>query len=136
MQPALGKVGDRVGRRGLMLLGLSLFGVASIGAALAPSLGGLIAFRVLQAVGAGITLPNGVAVVREVVGVERRASAFGLLAAMLGIAAAAGPAFGGLVIAAGNWPSVFYANVPLVAAALYMTWRLWSRSRPSSRRSS
>ncbi len=123
MQPALGKVGDRLGRRGLMLVGLSLFGIASLGAALAPSLGALIAFRVLQAIGAGITLPNGIAVVREVIREDRRASAFGLVAAALGVAAAAGPAFGGLVVAAGSWPSVFYANVPLVAAAIYMVWR-------------
>ena len=130
MQPALGKVGDRVGRRPLMLAGLALFGIASVGAALAPSLGALIGFRALQAVGAGITLPNGVAVIREVFAHERRASAFGLVAAALGVAAAAGPAFGGLVVAAGSWPSVFYANVPLVAAALVMVWRFVPAVRP------
>ena len=123
MQPVLGKVGDRLGRRSLMLLGLALFLAASLGAALAPSLATLIGFRVLQAIGAGITLPNGVAVIREVIGADRRGSAYGLIAGAIGIAAAAGPAFGGLVTAAGSWPSVFYANVPLVALALYMVWR-------------
>jgi len=127
MQPVLGKVGDRLGRRSLMLLGLALFGVASLGAALAPSLATLIAFRVLQAIGAGVTLPNGVAVLREEIGQERRGSAFGMVAGAIGIAAAAGPAFGGLVVAAGSWPSVFYANIPLVAVALYMVWRFVPR---------
>jgi EmrB/QacA subfamily drug resistance transporter len=123
MQPTLGKVGDRLGRRRLMLAGLVVFGAASIGAALAPTLPALIALRLLQAVGAGITLPNGVAVIREVIGEERRAAAFGLIASALGIAAAIGPAFGGLIVAAGSWPSVFYANVPVVAAAIVMVWR-------------
>lgn len=130
MQPVLGKVGDRFGRRTLMLLGLVVFGVASLGAALAPSLGALIGFRLLQAVGAGITLPNGVAVIREAFSESRRASAFGLIAAALGTAAAVGPAFGGLVVAAGSWPSIFYANVPIVAAALFTVWRFVPRARP------
>ena len=72
LQPLGGKLGDRLGRRPVILAGLTAFGLVSLGAALAPNLGVLIGFRVLQAVTGGLVFPNAVALVREVVPGSRR----------------------------------------------------------------
>ena len=128
LQPVTGKLGDRLGRRPLVLGGLVAFGLASLGAALAPSLPVLIAFRGLQAVAGAVTLPNGIAIVRDVVAAERRASRFGLIGAATGLAASIGPALGGLVIGAAGWRAVFYVNVPVVALALALAWRSLPRT--------
>jgi EmrB/QacA subfamily drug resistance transporter len=130
-----GKLGDRVGRRPLMLVGLVAFAVVSIAASFAPSIGILIVLRVLQAVSVAIVLPNGLALLREVVSVERRAASFGLLGAAIGITAGLGPIVGGLVVAAADWRAVFYINVPLVALGLFMVWRVVPvRTETTSRR--
>jgi DHA2 family methylenomycin A resistance protein-like MFS transporter len=118
-----GKLGDRLGRRPLMLGGLTVFGIASLGAALAPSLAVLIGFRLLQAVAGAVALPNGIALLRDVVPVQRRAARFGLIGAAAGLAAATGPTVGGLVIGGAGWRAVFYLNAPIVALALTLAWR-------------
>ena len=123
VQPVAGKLGDRHGRRRLMLSGLSVFGLASVGAALAPSLAVLIVFRVTQAVAGAVVFPNGIGLVREVIPAERRGQAFGLVGACLSLAAGLGPPVGGLVLLLGGWRSIFWVNLPIVAAALLLAWR-------------
>jgi EmrB/QacA subfamily drug resistance transporter len=131
-QPVAGKLGDRLGRRRLILGGLAYFGLASLAASLANSLELLIFFRVNQAVAGAIALPNGAALVREVVPVERRASRFGMVGGAVALAAAVGPLLGGLLVGAAGWRAIFYANVPLVAAALLLGWRAVPRPRPAA----
>ena len=136
VQPVAGKLGDRLGRRPFILGGLAVFALASLGAALAPNLGALIAFRVIQAISGAVVFPNGVGLVREAVPEERRARAFGLVGGVLGLAAALGPPLGGLLIAWGGWRSIFYVNLPLVAATLAVAWRAVPRHgghRPKTR---
>ena len=123
VQPVAGKLGDRHGRRPFVLGGLLVFGLASLGAAVAPSLAVLIGFRLTQAVAGAVVFPNGAGLVRELIPAERRARAFGMVGAALALAAASGPPLGGLLIAAGGWRSIFYVNVPLVATALALAWR-------------
>ena len=79
VQPVAGKLGDRHGRRPFILGGLVVFGVASLGAALAPSLAVLIGFRVAQAVSGAVIFPNGAGLIRELVGSDRRGGAFGIV---------------------------------------------------------
>jgi MFS family permease len=124
LQPVTGKLGDRLGRRQLVLGGLACFGAASLAATAAPDLPALLLCRVLQAVGGAIALPNGTALVREVVPAARRASAFGLVGAAVAVAAAAGPPLGGLLAGFGGWRAIFFANVPLVVPALVVGWRI------------
>jgi len=133
LQPVTGKLGDRLGRRPLVLGGLAVFGLVSIGAALAPSLGVLIGFRVLQAVAGAVVLPNGAALVREAVPAHRRAHGFGLVGAAAGLAAAIGPTLGGLLIGAAGWRAIFYVNVPIVVLALVLSARAFPRSSGRSR---
>ena len=73
LQPVAGKLGDRLGRRRLIIGGLIYFGFASLGAAMAQSLSMLVFFRVQQAIAGAIALPNGFVLVREVIPAERRA---------------------------------------------------------------
>ena len=132
LQPLAGSLGDRYGRRRLMLGGLLAFGVASIGAALSPGFAVLLGFRVLQAVTIALVLPNGIAIVRDVVPAERRASSFGIIGAASGLAAAGGPPIGGLLIAGAGWQAIFLVNVPVVAFALIMGFKFIPDVPPSN----
>ena len=118
VQPVAGKLGDRHGRRGFVLGGLAIFGLASLGAALAPSLAFLIGFRVLQAVSGAVVFPNGAGLIRELVPAERRGGAFGIVGGSIALAAGLGPLIGGVLVLAGGWRAIF-----------------WSTSRSSPRRS-
>ena len=72
VQPVAGKLGDRHGRRGFVLGGLAVFGIASMGAGVAPTLPVLIAFRVAQAVSGAVVFPNGAGLIRELIPSQRR----------------------------------------------------------------
>ena len=118
LQLLAGKLGDRFGHRTLVLSGLSVFGFVSIGAALAPSLPVLLVFRVLQAVCAALIVPNGSALLRQILPVGRRGAGFGLMGAGIAVAAAGGPPLGGLLVEIPGWRAIFYVNLLLVVPAL------------------
>jgi EmrB/QacA subfamily drug resistance transporter len=124
LQPVAGKLGDRLGRRQLIIGGLAYFGVASLGAALAPSLPLLIFFRVQQALAGAVALPNGAALVREVVPAERRAGSFGLIGAAASTAASLGPPLAGFLVGWAGWRSIFYVNLLFVLPAVVLAWRV------------
>ena len=130
VQPVAGKLGDRHGRRGFVIGGLAVFGLASLGAALAPSLGFLIVFRVLQAVSGAVVFPNGAGLIRELVPADRRGGAFGIVGGSIALAAGLGPLIGGVLVGAGGWRAIFFVNVPFVAVALAIAWRSVPRRRP------
>jgi EmrB/QacA subfamily drug resistance transporter len=120
LQPVAGKLGDRFGRRPLIIGGLIYFGIASLGAATSANFSWLLFFRVQQAIAGAIALPNGAALVREVVPAQRRATRFGLVGAAVSLAAAAGPPLGGLLVELAGWQAIFYVNVALIAPALLL----------------
>jgi EmrB/QacA subfamily drug resistance transporter len=127
-QPVGGRLGDLYGRRRVYLIGLSWFALASAGCAFAPSLLWLIVFRTQQALAGAMSFPNGTAMVRDAVPVERRGSAFGVVGMAAGLAAAAGPPIGGVLVHAFGWPAIFWANVPVVGGAMILGWRSLPRS--------
>lgn len=127
LQPVAGRLGDRLGRRRLILAGLAGFGLASVGAALAPSLPLLVLCRVAQAVSGAIVLPNGDALLREAVPEARRAGRFGLVGSAVGLAAAAGPPLGGVLVTVADWRVMFAVNLLVVAPALALGWRVLPR---------
>lgn len=127
LQPISGKLGDRLGQRRMILGGLLAFGVASVGAALAPSLSALLFFRILQAASAALTIPNGVALLRQIVPALRRGARFGTLAGVTSMAAALGPPVGGLIIGWASWRMMFAINVLIVLPALLLGWRVLPR---------
>ncbi|MFJ7947816.1 MFS transporter [Streptomyces sp. NPDC096354] len=112
-----GRVGDRIGQRPVFLAGIAVFTLASLGCALAPDLGTLVVARVVQAVGASAQIPTSLALLLATVPTERRTQATRNWAAIGGLAAAAGPVVGGLLVEV-DWRWVFAVNVPIGTAAL------------------
>ncbi len=112
-----GRWADAFGRKRAFLLGLLLFVVSSTACALAPSVAALVAARVLQAAGGALMLPTSLGLMLPEFAAAERHKAIGLWAATGGIAAAAGPPLGGLLVQA-DWRLVFLVNVPVGLAGL------------------
>ncbi len=130
-----GGLADAHGRRRIFRLGVAVFVAASAACGLAPSVGALIAARVLQAVGAALLTPASMSIVLAAFPAERRAVVVSLWGAVGGLAAAVGPSLGSWVTAHAGWPWAFYINVPVGVWAL---WRSASRVeeavKPTQRR--
>jgi len=109
----VGHLGDAIGRRRLMLIGIFLFTAASVLCGFASSLWLLIAARAVQGLGAAIMMALTLALVSETVPKEKTGSAMGLLGTMSAIGTALGPTLGGLLIAGFGWRSLFFINLPL-----------------------
>ncbi|HYD81044.1 MAG TPA: MFS transporter [Paucimonas sp.] len=109
----VGRLGDIVGRRRLLLAGIGLFTLASLACGTAPTLPLLIAARAAQGLGAAIMMALAVALVGETVPKARTGSAMGLLGTMSAIGTTLGPSLGGLLIAGFGWRTIFLVNVPL-----------------------
>jgi EmrB/QacA subfamily drug resistance transporter len=123
----LGRAADRIGRRRLFVAGLLLFVAASAAAAAAPSVELLVAARVVQAVGAAALMPTSLALLLAEIPLHKRAGAIGIWAATGGIAAAAGPPLGGLLVEA-SWRWVFLINLPVGLAAAFAATRVLRES--------
>jgi EmrB/QacA subfamily drug resistance transporter len=113
-----GALGDHHGRRLWLVIGTALFGVGSLVCAVSGSLEPLLAGRALQGIGAGLLLPNSLALLNGVYEGEARGQAIGTWAAAGAIAAAIAPLIGGWLVENVGWPSIFWINLPLVAAAI------------------
>lgn len=131
-QPLGGSLGDRYGRRRLFLIGLMLFLVATVVAALSWSIEVLIVARTVQAVAGATAIPNGTALVRSLIVPERQGRAFGTVASALALAAGLGPPLGGVLTAALGWRWIFAANILLIAPALILGLRLPAVSSATS----
>lgn len=110
---SVGRLGDMLGRRQLLLVGVGIFTIASLLCALAPTIAWLIAARAVQGLGAAIMMVLAVALVGEAVPKERTGSAMGLLGMMSAIGTTLGPSIGGVLIASLGWQTIFLINVPL-----------------------
>ena len=126
LQPIAGRVGDRLGRRNVMLVALVYFALASAGAAIANSTLLLAVFRINQAIAAAALAPNSLALLREAIPSGRRGTEFGIVTAATGVGATVGPLVGGF-LAAIDWRWIFLVNVPLCAAAFALSWRVLPR---------
>ncbi|HEY9440390.1 MAG TPA: MFS transporter [Streptomyces sp.] len=127
-----GTLGDRVGRRRVLLFGYALFGVASALAAMAESPGVLIAARALLGVGGAMIMPATLSILRQVFPDRReRAMAIGIWTAVAAVGAAVGPVIGGFLVEHYWWGSVFLVNVPLMAMILPLGRWLLPESRGS-----
>ncbi|MFE2288047.1 MFS transporter [Streptomyces sp. NPDC059443] len=107
-----GRLADRSGHKPVFLTGLAVFTLASVGCALAPNVGALIAARLVQAAGAALLMPTSLALLLDSTTPEKRAGAVRAWASIGGIAAGLGPVAGGLLVQAG-WHWVFIINVPV-----------------------
>ncbi|HNA87240.1 MAG: MFS transporter [Nitrospira sp.] len=123
MVVSVGRLGDLVGRRRLLMLGVLVFTTASALCGSAPTLGLLIAARAAQGLGAAIMMALTMAFVGETVPQARVGRAMGLLGTMSAAGTALGPSLGGLLIAACGWPAIFLINVPLGLTILLLIHR-------------
>ncbi|RUU99088.1 MFS transporter [Mesorhizobium sp. M6A.T.Cr.TU.017.01.1.1] len=119
---SVGRLGDLIGRRRLLLAGLFLFTVASVLCGVTPTLWLLIAARAAQGVGAAIMMTLTMAFVGETVPKAKTGSAMGLLGTMSAIGTALGPSLGGLLIAGAGWRAIFLVNVPLGLLAFVLAY--------------
>ncbi len=134
MMPVWGRLSDLFGRRRTYLAGLVIFLVGSALSGLSRDMTQLIAFRMLQGLGAGSLMTIGMTIVGELFGLERRAKMQGYISGVYGVASLAGPLIGGLLSDHASWRWVFYINLPfgVVAMALIMN-ALPAHERPTRR---
>ncbi|MDQ2743803.1 MAG: DHA2 family efflux MFS transporter permease subunit [Chloroflexota bacterium] len=108
-----GRLGDMFGPKRLFLIGLVLFTLSSLACGISRSADQLIAFRLMQGIGAALLSPQTLNIISNIFPPERRGAAFGLWGAVAGIAATIGPIVGGLLVTNYGWQSVFFLNVPI-----------------------
>ena len=132
-----GRLGDRLGRRRLLVAGVGVFVLASVLAALASSGAALIAARLLQGVGGAAILPSTLSSVNATFRGRERAAAFGVWGAVMAGAAALGPLLGGWLTSSFSWPWIFAVNVPVGLAVIAgaLAWVRESRESGEDRES-
>lgn len=125
-----GSMGDRFGRRRIFQTGLAVFTFGSLLCSLAPSLGWLVAFRMVQALGGSMMNPVAVSIIANVIIDPReRARALGIWGGVWGVSLALGPVLGGALVAGVGWRGIFWVNIPLALAAIALTALLVPESR-------
>ena len=124
-----GALADSYGRRRLFVIGLAGFGAASILCGLAPSMETLILFRIVQGAAGALLVPGSLALITHTFEGAERGRAFGLWAAASAATVILGPVVGGMLVETISWRAVFFMNVPLIAIALWASWRYVQESR-------
>jgi EmrB/QacA subfamily drug resistance transporter len=118
--PIYGRLADLLGRKRIFVIGSALFFVGSALCGLSGSITALILFRALQGCGAGAVQPIAYTIVGDIYSPIERARIQGMLSGVFGAAAIVGPTLGALLVQTGSWRSVFWINLPIVAAAIVM----------------
>ena len=131
-----GSTADRIGRRRTFQAGLGLFTLGSLLCSLAPGLGWLVAFRMLQALGGSMLNPVAMSIVTNTfTDPAERARAIGLWGAVFGFSMAFGPIVGGALVASVGWRGIFWVNIPVGVAAIILAALFVPESRaPRARR--
>jgi MFS family permease len=118
--PVYAKLSDMAGRKPIILTGIGLFLLGSILCGLAWSMPALIAFRVVQGLGAGAVLPVAITIAGDIYSLEERAKVQGYLASVWAVSSVVGPTLGGVFSSLGIWRGIFLVNVPLCLLAGWM----------------
>jgi len=131
-----GSTADRIGRKRIFQTGLVIFTLGSALCSLAPSLGALVGFRMVQAIGGSMLNPVAMSIIANTFTEPReRARAIGVWGGVVGISMAAGPIVGGVLVESVGWRSIFWINLPVGLAAMVLTARFVPESRaPKPRR--
>ncbi|MFT4084530.1 MAG: MFS transporter [Nocardioides sp.] len=127
-------LGDRIGRRRMMLAGITVFTLASIASALSTTSAALIAARSIQGLGAAAIMPLSLSLLASAVPERQRAAAIGIWGGVSGLGVALGPVVGGAVVDGINWQAIFWINVPVAVIAIPLIWVAVRESRGVWRR--
>lgn len=126
--PIYAKLADMLGRKPIVLIGIALFLVGSVLCGLAGSMGALIAFRVVQGLGAGAVQPMAITIAGDIYTVAERAKVQGYLASVWAVSSVVGPTLGGVFASLGIWRGIFLVNIPLCVLAGWMLARTFHES--------
>ena len=118
-----GAAGDAYGLKRIFMLGISIFGLASVWCGLSNSAAMLITARSVQGIGGALMVPGSLALISTNFPPNERTAAIGTWAAASGIAAALGPILGGALLDLGPWQAIFWLNIPVAIAALWLCWK-------------
>ncbi len=129
-----GPLSDAIGRRRVILAGLVMFALASVGCALAGSLPMLLAFRVLQGMSAGVGIIVGRAVIRDVLQGESAQRLMSQVSMIFAIAPALAPIIGGWILGWQRWPAIFWFLVVFAVVMWVLVWRGLPETHPSAAR--
>jgi len=121
--PIYGKLADMVGRKPIMLLGIGLFVVGSVLCGFAWNMPALIAFRVVQGLGAGAVQPMGITIIGDIYSMAERARVQGYIASVWAVSSVVGPTLGGVFVDYLSWRWIFFVNIPLGVAAAWVLFR-------------
>jgi EmrB/QacA subfamily drug resistance transporter len=124
-----GSLGDRFGRRRIFLTGTTVFALASLGCALAPNVGELIAARAIQGLGGALLVPGSLAIIATCFTDKDRGRAIGTWSGFTSITAALGPVLGGWLIDHFSWRAAFVINLPIACAVVIISLRFIPESR-------
>lgn len=122
--PLAGPLADRYGKQRLFIIGTLLFAVASVLCAMATTLLGLLAWRVLQGIAGAAFTASSAAMLAAAYPGHKRSWAFGIMGTVVGISMIAGPPLGALIASLAGWPWVFWINVPVCVVLLVLVWRI------------
>ncbi|NLF11004.1 MAG: MFS transporter, partial [Anaerolineaceae bacterium] len=127
---SVGRLGDMIGKKPLYVAGFVIFTLGSVLCGLSPTIGWLIGFRILQAIGAALLMALGMAIVTEAFPPSERGKALGISGSMVSIGIVLGPVLGGLIIGALSWHWIFYVNLPVGIVGTWMVLHFVPARRP------
>lgn len=133
--PVYGWLGDQYGRKRMLGIALGIFAIGSVICALATSMPGLVAGRIVQGLGSGGLMSLSQALIGELVPPRQRARFQGYFSALFALSSIGGPVLGGVIVTYLTWHWLFWINLPLVALALYRLSKLHSTQQKVSRSS-
>ena len=126
---SFGRLGDMRGHKSIFMIGFAIFIISSALCGLAPSIGSLIAFRGLQALGAAMLAANSPAILAKNFPSSQRGQALGLQATMTYLGLTVAPSLGGFLTDLISWRAVFYINIPVGLIAFFLSWRFIPQDR-------
>ncbi|HTI10599.1 MAG TPA: MFS transporter [Puia sp.] len=118
-----GSLGDKLGRKKVFMVGILIFILGSAACGLAPSVVLLIVFRIVQGIGGALMIPGSLSLISSSIDAKERGKAIGTWSAVTTVVTMGGPVLGGALGDAGLWRYIFFINVPIGVAALFILWR-------------
>ena len=124
-----GSLGDQLGRKKIFMWGIFIFISGSAACGFAPGVNLLIFFRMLQGIGGALMIPGSLSLISSSINTKERGKAIGIWSAFTTVVTVGGPALGGAFADAGLWRYIFFINVPLGLAAIFILWRFVNETR-------